>query len=247
MRFDRERVLGPTASATRMVALAVAVAAGGVGATAAYAAPGKDAGDAAIVAGPQTTRTLGGGGSATEFSLRLPQGASCPGDSANDGFRVQSFIVPAADDPGALRYRSIGPVGPGRYALYDVFTNPYVQAQTAQADAPGGPGRIVNLPSFSFEAFPPGELGEGPYRVGIACTLLNETLRYWDASLVLERTADDKPAGLRWKAPVVGGHKGRAVPRVATATLLGAAAAVAVLGLARRRSRRAVPTPSVDE
>ncbi len=228
-------------------ALAGALAGPLAGSVPAFATQAEDAGDVIVVEGAGSKRPRADGGRATEFSLRLPEGASCPGDSANDGFRVQSFIVPGTDDPAALRYKSTSPEGEGRYALYDVATSPYVQGFTAEAEAPGQPGLIVNVPTFSFAVFPPGELGEGPHHVGIACTLINETVRFWDTEMVLTRAPDDPPAEIRWRAPAsVGARDDRSsvVPLgVVVAVLLSAAIAVVVV---RRRKARRTPVPSED-
>ena len=69
--------------------------------------PGKaGSATATIVVGGSDDETVARGGSATEFSLALPDGAACPGDSATGNWRVQSFLVPAADDPGTFTYES---------------------------------------------------------------------------------------------------------------------------------------------
>jgi len=157
------------------------------------------AGDVAVVEVTDLSRALLEGGSATEFTLRLPSGASCPGDSANDQWRVQSFVVPAADDPGTLYYGSQGPDGVGRYALYLVSTRPYVHMLTQQNDRAGQPGRISVPPPLSFGVFPPGTLQPGRYRIGIACTYLRKTAVYWDAEIDLAAAPGDAPAQLTWR------------------------------------------------
>lgn len=199
------------------------------------AAKGEDAGEAIVVAGAGETRGLSGGGSKTEFSIRLPDGASCPGDSRNDGYRIQSFMVPAGVDLSTLLYRSVRPEGEGRYPLYDVHTTPYVQVQTADADESGQPGLIVNIPAFSYSVFPPGALAEGRYHVGIACTLINETIRYWDAEVEVVTAPDDKPAEIRWSVPGFSDDQGSGTPWVIP---VGAVAISTVALVAIRRGRR---------
>lgn len=243
VRLERRRHRAP-----RVVALALAGAL--LCAAPAFAAPGNDAGDVVVARGDGSTEPLREGGSTTQFTLRLPEGASCPGDSANDGFRVQSFLVPAAADPAMLRYKSTKPDGPGHYALYDVFTRPYVQGFTAEADGPGQPGLIVNLPTFSYAVFPPGELAEGPYRIGIACTLMNETIRFWDTRVTLMRAPDDAPAEIRWKVSGSGVAAGGtssvgSVSLLAVAAIASAIAVPVVIARRRRQSRR-VPISTED-
>ncbi|GAC1593977.1 MAG: hypothetical protein NVS3B21_15540 [Acidimicrobiales bacterium] len=170
--------------------------------------------------------------------MRLPSGSSCPGDSANDGYRVQSFIVPDAADVSTLTYRSVRPQVAGGYALYDLITNPFSQAQTADARAPGQPGLIINIPTFSFGVFPPGSLSSGRYHVGIACSLHNDTVRYWATDLELSSAADDQPGHFRWV--VVGARATRS--RSASVPLLAGAAALSIVaGLAVWRRRSAKP------
>src|SRR5262245_29250980 len=48
-----------------------------------------DAGAVSVVAADDPSRVLTEGGSADAFTLRLPEDAVCPGDSANDDWRVQ--------------------------------------------------------------------------------------------------------------------------------------------------------------
>lgn len=160
---------------------------------------GEYAGEAVVVSVPDTSERLSEGGSATVFTLRLPDDASCPGDSANDQYRVQSFIVPVADDLGALTYETIKPEGDGRWALYDTDTRPVVHALTEPNNGGGQPGRIGGIPPFSFAVFPPGELPDGTYHIGIACSLFKETVRHWATQLVLTAAPADEPGRLRWR------------------------------------------------
>jgi len=237
--FHRRR----TAVATTVLAF-IGLVAGG---TPAYGTPAIDAGRVTVVTREGSKNAIAGGGSATEFSIMLPAGASCPGDSAHDGYRVQSFIVPAADDPGSLRWRSIAPEGPGRYALYDVFTSPYVQMQTAEAETVGGPGRIVNVPTFSFAVFPPGELSVGPHRIGIACTLMNETVKYWEAEVALKEASTDRPAGFRWTVLAIPSPKGtRKAPVAAIAASAAIIAGLIAIAIARRRHQPPASATSTE-
>lgn len=199
------------------------------------AAAGKDMGTVEVIQGGGSTERSGGGGSSTVFSLGVPAPAECPGDSADDGYRVQSFIVPATDDPGALTYRSVMPVGEGRYALYDVYTNPYIQALTAKATRRGGPGPIVNVPDLNFAVFPPGKLPPGRYTIGIACSLMNETVRYWDTDIELRHAADDRPGQLRWRVLGTGASAGGDAPSPWAPFAGAALVAAGVVYVVRRR------------
>jgi len=78
--------------------------------------------------------------------------------------------VPASVDPNALAFGSGGPLGPPSHQpLFDQFQTPSVSGQTANADPPGRPGFIINLPAFNYEVFPPGFISPGDYNIGVAC------------------------------------------------------------------------------
>lgn len=207
-----------------------------------------DLGDVTIVNEKRERLSEGNGG--TVFRLQLPPGASCPGDSQNDQWRVQTFIVPSDIDPARLSYNSIGPDGDGRYALYGLDTNPITAVLTAPNANPGAPGLIIGLRAASFEIFPPGTLPDGTYRVGVACTYFGETASFWDTLVEVNRDPEDQPAEIRWQ-PVSGVSD--AVSGIATdqnsntgsVTVVAAAvlAVVAVGTYFTRRSRRSSVHP----
>jgi hypothetical protein len=155
-------------------------------------------GDAVVVSPTDPGKVISSGGSETEFTLALPDGAVCPGDSANDDYRVQSFLVPATDDPGAIAWRSIGPSGAGQIALYKTDTNQFAQQLTEMNPGPGQPGIIPPVAALSFATYAPTDLTPGPHRMGIACTLFNTTTNYWDVQVDLTRDEADQPAQIRW-------------------------------------------------
>lgn len=179
------------------------------------AASAEVAAGTALVIVPDDGRPDGGqqldaGGEDTEFSLRLPDGASCPGDSKDGNFRVTSYVVPASKDPATLEFDSEGPqpqqYGPPQESfampLIDVYGSSYIVAMTADADPPGGPGPIINLPAFNFAAYEPAGTGDeipaGDYNVGIAC-FVPEAGRpallqsYWNVEMTVTQSADDPP------------------------------------------------------
>jgi hypothetical protein len=210
------------------------------------------AGDAIIVEGADQTRPLEHGASASVFALRLPDGAGCPGDSVHDGWRVQSFMVPDAVDPGTLEYLLRQPKGDGLYPLFSVNGAAYVQQGTAVNDQPGAPAKITALPTFNFAKFTPGLLTTGTYRIGIACTRDRVTARYWDTQVVITQSSSDKPAGIVWRIPSAPATINRLDEPSSTGTYV-AIGAIVVLALGAaamvRRSRRSrvVATPSSPE
>lgn len=175
--------------------------------TAAYAA--------GTLAGPATVKTAGGGAdlnsgdSGTAFRLSLPSGASCPGDSANDGYRWQTYMVPASVDPSTLTFDANGPTPQGtgasfRQPLYDSAFNPVVNQQTANATTPPGPGPIINIPDTSYAVYAPADIPAGVYNIGIACTLgpasTTQMKDYWNVqkTFTTSTASATNPAGVDW-------------------------------------------------
>jgi hypothetical protein len=197
-------------------------------------------GDAVVVSADDSAHEVAGGGSQTEFSLKLPDGAVCPGDSANDNYRLQSFLIPAGADPGAIVWRSIGPDGPDQIALYGTDTNQFVQALTEMNPGPGQPGIIPAIPPLSFGTYAPTDLLPGAHRMGIACTLYNTTTNYWDVDVDLARDSSDQPAEIHWT--ITGSAAGSSsassstIPLVAGGFVVVAVGAGAYLFSRRRRS-----------
>jgi hypothetical protein len=205
-----------------------------------------DAGDAVVVDPVNVNRQLAVGDSTSAFTFRLPEGASCPGDSANDDWRVQSFLVPAETDIGALRYRASRPDGEEYRSLRYLDGDIFAMELTNPNPAPGMPGEIVALPPMTFAWFPTGSVQPGLYKMGIACTEPSwQVERFWDVTVELESAPEVEPGGLRWRvveasgAPSLSdpsGNGGRAAWYVAAFVVVLAACIV----LVRRRNRRRV-------
>lgn len=201
-----------------------------------------DAGDVVVVAANQEKEVFDGD-SNSHFSLRLPAGASCPGDSANDDWRVQSFVVPATLDPGALTYGALRPRGENLHALYGADTRPFIQVLTGQNSGPGESGLIVGVPPLSFAVFPAGMLPAGRYRIGIACTWFEKTASYWDTELILSAAPDVEPGQFRWRvadapatAPTAESNRPWAMVGVGALAAAIVALTITITIAARRRS-----------
>lgn len=197
-----------------------------------------DGGDAVVVEPNAVVRELDGGGSGTSYSLRLPDGASCPGDTRNDQWAFQTFMVPVDADPSSLEFSESGPAGPFQFALYEETTQPLTDAILVPNAEPGLPGLIPPIPPLTFSVFPPGEL-EGTYRIGVACTFLRKPSIYWDATIVIDVDADDEPGQFSWRTE--GSPVAQSSGESSSLPLVAAAIGVGVLGVAgvtlRRRSR----------
>ncbi len=206
-RFTVRRLAGLTSAMG--CAGCLSIAATGMSFSGVPSAAASTPGVAGVV-NPSTGAALTGGGSATPFRFSLPVGSACAGDSANAGYRLQSYLVPASVDLTTLRFDSSGPVPKGgqfRAPMYDTTTTPYVDQLTANAVPAGGPGPVVQpLPSFNFGVYDPTgfPLTAGSYNVGIACTLgasgsPSQLDRYWNATMtIVADAADTGPAKVRF-------------------------------------------------
>ena len=124
------------------------------------------------------------GTAATQFSLAFPGATiACPGDSASGGYRVQSFVVPAATNLDNLTFTSTGPnVGQPLYA--SPSGNALVNGLTNITT--GVVGQLPGNFSFSFDSA--GDFSTGAYQAGIACTQgtgAGMTKSYWSIPLTL--------------------------------------------------------------
>ena len=194
------------------------------------------AGPVVVQGGPGTAaagQTITTGGSATAFTVLLPSGAACTGDSASGGYRVHTYMVPAAVDPQTLKFNFLGPNPAGSGAAYaqplfrSATGQAFVNVTTGIADVAGGPGLVPTLPGFDFSStrFVPGYVVPGTYNVGVMCTkaLGAEVDKYWNVELTFATSATDLPNGLTWT--VSGGATTTTTTTVAAATTTTVAAA----------------------
>ena len=200
-------------------------------------------GDAVVVEPNAALRELDSGGSATPYSLRLPDGAACPGDTRNDQWAFQTFMVPADVDPSSLEFTVAGPTGPSQYALYVENTQPLVDAILVPNDEPGLPGKVPAIPPLTFSIFPPGEVAAGTYRIGVACTFLREPATFWQATIVVKANADDEPGQFTWRTEgstaAATSDDSSSLPLVAAA--VGAGGLAAAVLVVRRRTHSSTP------
>lgn len=194
-------------------------------------------------------KAVAGGGSTTAFAVELPDDAECQGDSANDGYRVNSYLVPAAVAATEVEFDGLGPT-PNAYGQYDAFRQPlydtdtsfFVSIQLLNNEEKGLPGRMQPFPMFDFGVYRPGDLPVGAYRLGIACTLDNEITRVWDAEIEVRADEADSPAQIAWSVVDFepSDDSGSGVAPIAIGVALAAAAAIVLL-LRRRSSSGSTP------
>jgi hypothetical protein len=192
-------------AAALLVALGVVLTAGG---SRAYGVTTDAAQIVSPSQGSLPGNPLTNGGSGTPFSLTLPASAACSGDTPHGGYRVQSYIVPAAVDPATLTFGSAGPVPTGtgtnlRQALYLTTTSAYVNVATGNGSTPG-PGPVANIGTFSFGVLRAGDIPPGSYNVGLACTRggasATQLDRVWNTSVTISASSTDRPGGFTWTA-----------------------------------------------
>jgi hypothetical protein len=211
-KLTKRRIVRDLARAGAVVSAAMCVVI--VGSSHDSSAAGVNAGALQVVVPPGSAnegQPITAGGSATAFALAPPAGASCKGDSATGGYRVQSYIVPASVDPGTLTFDSGGPIPPGtganlRLPLFSsVGGSPFVDQTTAVATTPGSGGLLTGLPPFSFAAFGadgPNFVPVGTYNLGFACTLggasATQQDRFWNVRMTFAVDPTDQPSGITW-------------------------------------------------
>lgn len=165
---------------------------------------------AATMPGESTVTTpsgaaLSSGNSLTKFTLDLPTGAECSGDTANSQppYLVQSYLISADVDPSTeLSFDSNGPVVPaGSFgsSLVDTGGEFYVSELTAPATPPSVTGPVINIPTFTYEFFPAGYIPAGAYNVGIACSVAGAVDKYWNVQKTfVTDTTNGGPAQVSW-------------------------------------------------
>ena len=153
-------------------------------------------GGRATVTDPGQANVLRSGGSATDFSLVLPQGAHCAGDARRDGYRVFSYLIPHGTDPHVEDFST---TLPSRwYGMYN--ENQYYMGFPAP-----GSGQIVDIPHdlvwsrFSADLLILPGRQSGQWDAGVAC--VTEHFRVentWSTTFQFNRSPSN-PAGFGWE------------------------------------------------
>jgi len=158
---------------------------------------------------PGLTTPLTTGGSATHYGVLLPAGAHCPGDTAKDGYRVYSYLVPGGVSPTQVSFKGIIP---SKYFGYIALGEYYYGAE----DTALSTGQILGLPEFFvFSRLTPAMLfGAGAAKAtwdgGILCaTDRGQVTDYWNTRFLFTASSRD-PGGFTWavedpaRVPVAG-------------------------------------------
>jgi hypothetical protein len=136
----------------------------------------------AVLAVPGATASspLPSGGSSTPFTMALPPRAACPGDTAHDGYRVYSYLVPKGTDLSSVAFVDYPSIG---YGL--VFGGRYYGAINTAIHT----GQIIGVPNdFEWGALVSPDRGHVPlsalldgrsrgvWETGLACAGTRGTL-----------------------------------------------------------------------
>ncbi len=176
-RFGQKVAIGGAILSAVMVIAGVGSAVRNVPGFGAMDVLAATAGTAAV--GPLTLNPTSGNSSRNIAIAPSPLPAKCPGDSANGGYAVNSFMTPATNDPATLTYNAGGPVGLGfTQPLFDRFGSPILNNTTAPDTA-----QILVLGPTNFAVFGPGVIPPGQYFIGIACTKLGVTETFWSSRI----------------------------------------------------------------
>jgi hypothetical protein len=208
-------------------------------------------------------KALDGGGGSTNFGVVLEGEDECPGDSAHDQYRVDSYMVPVDVDPTTLKFTGLGPTPANfrKYAnfqmpLYKLSEDAYAAQQTSQQATPGGPGPIREIPPLGWGVYVPtrgidgytGGLPAGEYRIGLACTYGARITNLWETTIEVKADPNDKPVGIAWtvtgsqprdlesEAEPFGGKPGSSAPMLLVYALGAFALVMIVVAIALFRS-----------
>ncbi|MCU1392682.1 MAG: hypothetical protein JWM34_1110 [Ilumatobacteraceae bacterium] len=163
----------------------------GVGPSAAQALDSSGSVTLTPVAGGAPTDIAG----SADFLMAPPSGAVCPGTGAA-GYRFFAFIVADTVDTSTMAYNAGGPiVAGGAFAAPQYTTAGDGVLNLLPAVQPVG--FIDGIPAVSYAVYSPGAIAAGQYKVGISCTLNNQTVSFWQSIIKVEADGSD-PSGIKW-------------------------------------------------
>jgi len=150
----------------------------------------------AEIATPDGSAPLTGGASGALYSVVLPPGAACPGDTAHKGYLVYSYLLPKGDPLTSVSFKTglpsegLGYIASGAY---------FGAVNTAEWT-----GAITTIPDdFTWTRWTAGQLlgphgSRATWEGGIACANVHgQVTRYWNTEIVFRADPRD-PEGYRW-------------------------------------------------
>jgi hypothetical protein len=202
-RHSWPRSMSPLRRALQMTAAAI-VACGGVFLVFTTTASASTVNGVATIADGTTDLTLPSGGSTALFTVNLPAGAACDGDSATGGYLVDSYLVPEGASVASQTFVGGGP-STGEYGLVDQSGTYYGGANTAITT-----GQIVSIPSdlqwaplVTSDHLLSTLLNSGTtgvWEAGIACANSSgAVVDNWNTQVTFTASSSD-PNGFTWSA-----------------------------------------------
>jgi hypothetical protein len=207
-RILRDLARIATACAALMFAVTVWISLEGGRAPAFAAVTGGTAGVFATTG----SGALTAGGSSTQFVVKPPDGSKCTGDSANGGYKVNSYMVPSTVDVSTLTFNNNGPILPSGSPA--TFAQPLYKAgslnKVTNLQTGPGDGLVIGITPVTFEIYsaasptPTGSLAlpAGTYNVGIVCALTTAQPysldKFWNVQFTVVADPTDVPGGFKW-------------------------------------------------
>jgi hypothetical protein len=189
-----------------------------------------------VITQPGQVTPLNSGGSATPYAVLLPSGASCPGDTAHDGYHVFSYLVPQGASPTAVSFKT---GDPSKWFGY-IANGAYFGAVNTAEDT----GQIVSLPAeFVWTRLTPEDLfahgdSTATWEGGIACANVHgEVTDYWNSQIVFTASTSD-PGGFTWKVVQSAPSSSSSFSIVIAVVLVGLGVVFALLAVVLSRRRR---------
>ena len=187
---------------------------------------------------PGSLTPLSTGGSDTSYGVILPSGASCPGDTAHDGYHVFSYLVPKGVSPTSVSFKT------GEMSKYYGFIS--YGAYYGAINTAENTGQIIGIPSaFTWSRLTPKDLfpdgqKSAVWDGGIACADVHGNVTdYWNSEITFTASSSD-PGGFTWKvvhqSAVSSTSTGLTVGLILIAVAVVFAAVAVVLSLRARKS-----------
>ncbi len=140
-------------------------------------------------------------GSTTPFTVTLPSGAACSGDTATDGYHVYTYMVTQGTGIAALTFIGHPSAGYGIYNNSNTYQGPFNTApstgvvQTLSVNLEWGPAVVAGkIPLATLLA------NGGVWEVGVACANSTGALTdNWNIEITFSASGSD-PDGFVWSA-----------------------------------------------
>jgi hypothetical protein len=189
-----------------------------------------------VITPPGQITPLNSGGSATPYAVLLPSGASCPGDTAHDGYHVFSYLVPQGVSPTAVSFKT---GDPSKWFGY-IANGSYFGAVNTAEDT----GQVVSLPAeFVWTRLTPQDLfahgaSNATWEGGIACANVHGVVTdYWNSQIVFTASTTDS-GGFTWRVVQSPASSSGGFSIVIAVVLVGLGVMFALLAVVLSRRRR---------